>query len=112
MDGTLPTSNLNSTRLFYPFFCAVYHMQYGLPSLEIERASIKPKDYTKMRVELEQVDEIIELLKEEGKTGGSKRLSSDQRKFYNAYNEYWVHADKRRILVSFLSKLLLQAHGK
>ncbi len=112
MCDTLPNSNLRSSRLFYSFFCAVYHMQFRLPKLNAERITFKPESYVKLRNALEQVDEIIETSKEAERSGKDTSLSAEQRKFYNAYTEYWVHADKRKIMIEFVCKLMVKTLKK
>lgn len=108
MEDTLPDSNLRSPRLFYPFFCAVYHIQFRLPKLKIARKAFRPPSYTKLRNVLAEIDQLLETAKREDGDGVGA-LSAEHRKFYNAYSEHWVHADERRILTQFICRLMLKA---
>jgi hypothetical protein len=109
MSETLAQSNLRSTRLLYPFFCAVYHMQFKLPHFTAKRKTFKAQTYAKLRNALEIVDTIIEQKKEEERTGNPSALTSEQRKFYDAYSEHWVNIDERKTLTSYLCKLMVKA---
>lgn len=109
MGDTLAQSNLRSTRLLYPFFCGVYHMQFKLPEFKAKRCTFKPAAYTKIRNALQVVDSLIEQKKEEERSGNPAALSTEQRKFYDAYSEHWVHADKRKTLTAYLCKQMVKA---
>lgn len=61
----LSESKLREARLLYPLFCAIYHMQYGLPELTYGRKSIKPEDYPKIRIALQKIDSLFEKLEKE-----------------------------------------------
>jgi hypothetical protein len=37
------------------------------------------------------------------------KLSSDERRFYDAYSEHWVHADKRVILTEYLCRAMVNS---
>src|SRR6266404_5298685 len=106
MGDTLAQSNLRSTRLLYPFFCAVYHMQFKLPSFSAKRMRFKPASYPKIRNALEVVDRVIEQRKEEEESGNPSTVSAEQRKFYDAYSEHWVNIDERKTLTAYLCKLM------
>jgi len=136
LGETLSTSSFRATRLFYPLFCAIYHMKFGLPRTKWERVSFKPVDYQKLRIALEQVDEIFEKVRiaeeeperqrliKEGKIEDHEleeeeivnekiedfdHLSPNERKFYNAWQEHWVHAENRRLLAEYICKLMTKA---
>lgn len=62
MEGSLRQSRLSEPRLLYAFFCAVYHMQFGLPEMTLTRCPFKAKAYPKLRIAVAKVDEIFEKL--------------------------------------------------
>lgn len=112
MEDTLPQSTLKSTRLFYSFFLAIYHMQFGLPNLDVKRIAFNPTSYPKLRNALGHIDEVITKLKAEGKVGqqgGSTLFTAEARKFYRAYAEYWVHAAERNTLTKYICKVMTKA---
>jgi len=90
MDDSLATSSLSSTRLFYPFFCTIYHMQYGLTGFDHPREKIKIPDYPKILAAMSVVDDIIEKEKSED-TKLKDLLNAEEATFYKAYSEHWVH---------------------
>jgi len=60
----LRESKFRETRLLYPLFCAIYHLNHQLPELTCKRLSIKPTDYSKLNVALNSIDMIFEKLDE------------------------------------------------
>ena len=48
-EGTLRDSNFRTVPNFYGVFVALYHMNYGIPNLNVERHIITSKDYPKVR---------------------------------------------------------------
>ena len=137
MEDTLPDSKFNEPRLLYPLFCAVFHMRFGLPGMECGRISFKPSDYPKLRIALGEVDDVFEKLRiveeeaegqelieegelreedafeeeeaEEETTEEVDPLSPEERRFYNAYIEHWVHAENRRYRTEYICKLMINA---
>lgn len=112
MEDTLPESNLRSTRLFYPFFLAVYHMQYGLPHLNVKQIAFTSTEYPRLRNALGHIDAVVTKLnaeRKEGRQGESKLFNAEARKFYNAYNEYWVHGPERNTLTKYICKVMVKA---
>lgn len=124
MGDNLSKSSFRERRLLYPLFCVVYHMQFGLPEMSNERILIKPLDYEKVRVALEQVDDIFVKLKvaEEEEPGeGTKRvgkknaamistlLTKAERTFYEAYITHWVHARNRKSMAEYIHKLIVKS---
>jgi hypothetical protein len=107
--SSLPDSEFNATRLFYPLFCAVYHLKFGLPKLGSPRTAFKPGDYAKMRIAMEQVDELIKKVEAAEETHEALKLSGEQRRFLDAYKEHWVHADNRTTMTSHICRLLVDA---
>lgn len=93
-----------ATRLFYPLFCAVYHMRFGLPRLHAVRAVIRPTEYPKLKTVLERIDDLIDRIDAASKAHEDIELSAEDRKFYDAYSVHWVHADKRTVLTQYLCK--------
>lgn len=65
LEDSLRESKFKETRLLYPLFCAVYHMEYGLSELAGKRISLKPSSYPKLRIALQEIDEIFETLDQE-----------------------------------------------
>jgi uncharacterized protein with ParB-like and HNH nuclease domain len=96
-------------RLFYPLFCAIYHMKFGLPKLGVQRLSLKNIDYPKLKMALEGINELIERIKTAAAAHRDAAISSEERKFYDAFDEHWVHADKRTILTEYVCKQLIKA---
>jgi len=115
LSDTLSKSNFRERRLLYPLFCVAYHMQYGLPEMTLERTPIKPVSYEKVRVALEQVDDIFEKLRvakdEADERGGevSDPLTKGERAFHEAYVTHWVHAKNRKFATDYLHKLIARS---
>lgn len=104
VSDNLPTLRFRATRLFYPLFCAVYHMKFDLPRLNAPRSSIKAGDYPKFKMVLERIDDLIARIEIAEATNEDLDLAAEDRRFYNAYDEHWVHADKRTILTQYLCR--------
>jgi hypothetical protein len=100
----LPKLEFRATRLFYPLFCGVYHMQFRLPRLQAPRRSIKVGDYAKLKTLLEEVDQLIEKIRAAEKAHAEVQLSPEDRRFYDSYNTHWVHATNRTVLTRYLCK--------
>ena len=109
LETKLPDLSLRATRLFYPMFCALYHLKFGLPKLTVSRESFKPSDYPKLRIALEKVDSLIDKVETAEQDHEAVHLASDERRFYDAYSRHWVHADKRTVLTVYICKLLVGA---
>jgi hypothetical protein len=103
-EDDLPQSQFKAIRLFYPLFCAVHHMKFGLPKLKTERATLRVVDYPKFKNALESIDELLETTKP-----STPNISADDRKFLNAYTVHWVHADKRITLTDYICRKLRKA---
>lgn len=65
LSDSLRESKLREARLLYPLFCAAYHMQHGLSELTCDRKPIKPEDYPKLRITLQEIDGLFEKLEKE-----------------------------------------------
>src|SRR5262249_2554687 len=109
LGSELPQLRLRATRLFYPLFCAIHHLKFGLPKLNATRASLKSSDYPKLKIALEDVDNLLERIEAAEEAHEELRLSAAHRRFYDAYSEHWVHADKRTTLTEFISNVLVEA---
>ena len=105
----LPQSAFGATRLFYPLFCAIYHLKFGLVDLHAERKSFKLKDYPKLKIALEGVDELLDRIEVAEEAHEQIKLTAEERKFYDAFSTHWVHADKRTILTEYICKHLANA---
>jgi hypothetical protein len=95
-----------ATRLFYPLFCAIFHLKFRLPRLIAPRSSFGVSDYPKMKTALEQVDALIDGIEHE-KVG--LNVSAEEQKFYDSYDEHWVHTEERIILTQYICKQLVKA---
>ncbi len=105
----LPDLEFRATRLFYPLFCAVYHMQFRLPRLKAARRTIKVGDHARLKTVLEQVHELIKKIAAAEKAHETTALSAEERRFYEAYDKHWVHATNRTVLTQYLCKQFLKA---
>lgn len=112
MGDSIPTTNFKNTRLFYPLFCAVYHMQYALPGLTVPRVTIRQQSYSKIHTSLRQVDTIFRKIREERETQQLTSLTASQRSFYKAFAEYSVRAANRKYLTGYICKLISKAVPK
>jgi hypothetical protein len=108
-DGDLSKLKFRATRLFYPLFCAVYHLKYGLPRLSSPRVPIKVVQYPKLKTVLEQTGDLIDKIKAAEDANERIDLSAEDRRFYDAFNEHWVHADKRTVLTQYLCRHFVKA---
>jgi len=98
-----------SARLFYPLFCSIHHLKFGLPKLDAPRTKIKVADYPKLKNVLENADDLIDRVEASVEADEILRLSAEQRRFFDAYDEHWVHADKRTILTQYLCRHFVRA---
>lgn len=105
----LATLHFRATRLFYPLFCAIYHIKFRLKRLQAPRPSFKVSDYPKMRIGLEQIDDLIDRIRAAEDEHQNIVLSTEERKFYNAYTVHWIHAEKRTVLTEYVCKQLAKA---
>jgi hypothetical protein len=109
VGADLPQLKFRAIRLFYPLFCAVFHLKFGLPKLNVSRLSLKVTAYPKLKMALEGVDELIDEIKAAEDAQQNITLSTEVRKFYDAYSEHWVHVDKRTILTEYICKQFTKA---
>lgn len=105
LGAELSQLRFRATRLFYPLFCAVFHVKVGLPRLGVPRPpSFKPSDYPKLKVALENIEELINRIETAKKNNAQLQLSTEERRFYDAYTEHTVHAEERTILTQYLCR--------
>jgi hypothetical protein len=104
VGDALPNLRFRSTKLFYPLFCAVYHLKFGLPRLNAPRRSPRLADYPKMNNVLEQVDALIA-----GIEAGTRQPSDEERRLFDSQDEHWVHASNRTILTQHLCRRFVNA---
>ena len=109
LGDELPKLKFRATRLFYPLFCAVYHMQFRLPRLNAPRRTIKVGDHARLKTVLEEVDELIEKISAAEKAHEEVDLSAEERKFHQAYNKHWVHVANRTVLTQYLCRQFVRA---
>jgi hypothetical protein len=109
VGADLPQLEFRATRLLYPLFCAVFHLKFGLPRLRSTRSAFKVTDYPKLKMVLERVSEVIDKIKSAEDEHTSIELSTEDRRFYDAYSEHWVHADKRTILTKYICRQFVKA---
>ncbi len=105
----LPDSAFRSSRMFYALFCAVYHENYGLPRISLKRTRLRTTDFSKLKVALDGIDDLIERFKEATDNNQELVGSSDELRFYDAYTEHWVHADKRKIRTEYICREFAKA---
>ena len=104
MQDTLKDSNFRRVPLFYTLFCAIYHMQYSLPGLNLKRVPIRRSDTPKIRVAIENAESVFEVDKSE--------LSARERKFREATDVHTIHASNRLIRAKYVNQLILDAIQK
>ena len=108
-DGSLPSSKFRAIRLLYPLYCAIYHLQFGLPKMAISRQRIKVSDYPKVAMALEKIDDLLLQIADAEVEHEEIPLSTTDRRFYDAYDEHWVHADKRMILTEYICRKIVRS---
>lgn len=102
----LPQLNFRATRLFYPLYCAICYLKFGIPKLAVQKIQLRFCDYTKVKIALEQVDDLIERMDANSNTNDKVSLTPEENRFCDAYKEHWVHADKRTTLTEYLIKVI------
>lgn len=105
----LPQLKFRATRLLYPLFCAVYHLKFKLPRLRVATASLRSSGYPKLRTVLDSIDQRIDDIKAAETSHSAIPLTAEEKKFYDAYNEHWVHAEERTVLTEYVCKRFVQA---
>lgn len=82
--------------LFYSLFCAVAHMQFGLPKLSSRRARISPPKAARVVNQLTEVDHIWE-------TDGR---NEHEKAFLNTAKRATTHQPERELRAKFLCELI------
>ena len=98
----LSTLKFRATRLFYPLFCCVYHMQFALPKLEAPRARLTVREYPKLMALLDRLHEMITESEVDATRQEVPPATPQDRRFFDAYSKHWVHATNRTILTRYL----------
>lgn len=109
LGPALPQLDFASPRMFYPLFCAIYHLKFRLRKLTAPRKPFRAADYPRLKMALEEIDDLIERIKDSEAEHEEISLSSEERRFYNAYKEHWVHSDERAVLTTYIGKRLIVA---
>jgi hypothetical protein len=109
VGSDLPQLQLRATRLFYPLFCAVFHMKFGLPKLSVSRVPIGISDYPKVKMILEGISGLVDNIEEAKKKNQDLELSSEDRRFREAYSTHWVHAEERTVLTQYICRRFAKA---
>lgn len=60
LGDTLSTSSFRTTPNFYGLFVALYHMNYGIPGLDLPRKPITEKDFSKIRHAIDEINCILD----------------------------------------------------
>lgn len=108
VGNDLPQLKFRAMRLFYPLFCAIYHLKFKLPRLHASRTSIKVAAYPKLKMTLEKISQLIENIDAAKKTNTNIQVSAEERRFYDAYDEHWVHAEQRTVLTQYICKQMVE----
>lgn len=95
----LPELRFRATRLFYPLFCAIYHLKFGLPKLQAPRRTTPQSSYPKLLSVLEAIDGQLD-----GIEDGTLQPTDEQRRFYDAQRVHSVHALNRTQLTQYLCR--------
>ncbi|MCH7574497.1 MAG: DUF262 domain-containing protein [Candidatus Marinimicrobia bacterium] len=126
LGSTFASSKFSSRVIFYPLFCALYHMEYGLQEFNEDRKRIKKKDHAKVQVALESINYIYEIYEKieaigdnlealtdlqmlEKKTALIDQLSASEQEFYSASRVHWVNSGPRTVMTKYISKLIVEA---
>ncbi len=92
--------------LLYPLFCAVYHLKYTMPRVHAPRRPPKPPDYPKLRAVLEEMNDLIDEIKD-----GTRQPTEEQRRVYEALDTHWVHASNRLTITRYICQRFVAALG-
>jgi Protein of unknown function DUF262 len=106
---TLAGSEFHAIRMFYPLFCSLYHLKYGLPKFRHSRKKFRPSDYPKISVALDGIAKLVTSIKEAEKEHEDIDLTTEERRFYEALTVRWVHAKKRITMTEYICKRLVKA---
>lgn len=98
----LKSLRFRAAKLFYPLFCSVYHLKYGLPNLIAPRKTIKAAEFPRLKAAVEQIDVLIDSVEK-----GVLKPTGDDRRLFEAQAQHWVHASNRTVLTQQISKRLV-----
>ena len=98
----LSSMRFRATRLFYPLFCAVYHLKYKLPRLQAPRVQPRTRHFPRYLAALQRIDEQVSIVEADRDLGGETPRATEIRAFVEAYDKHWVHATNRTLLTKFL----------
>jgi hypothetical protein len=106
---SLSNSEFRAIRLFYPLFCAIYHLKHKMGKMKATRRTIRESQYAKLKNGLEYIDNLLVEIEDSRKNTRKLNLTADDKKFWDAYREHWVHADKRIIVADYVCKKMTEA---
>ena len=107
MQESLKERCFRRVPLFHTLFCAIYHMQYGIPNLDFKRTQIKHSDFPKIRVALEKIDQIFEVDKQD-----IDKLLPKEKEFRLATDVHTIHAANRVIRIKYVLEIIRSAIQK
>lgn len=96
---TLKTSNFRTTPNFYGLFVSLYHMNYGIPNLNLPRKTISEKDLPKLISTLEDINSILE----------SEESSTEYFEFIKSTKDATTDVPARLTRCTFIINKLLQS---
>ena len=97
-----------ATRFMYPLFCAIYHMKFALVNFDAPRKAFGVRDYPKLRVALDEVDELVGRIKAAEEAEEEIELAEAERQFRASYSHHWVHASNRTLLTKYLCEKMVR----
>jgi hypothetical protein len=99
MEGRFPESDFKRFHLFYSLFCSIYHFQYGLPGLKVNKTQIRITDFPKIRIALEEVDNIFDK--------GDIDRSPEEREFLTAARRATTDAPVRQLRTVYICEKII-----
>jgi len=102
--STADDSSFRRGPLFYTLFCAVYHMQFGMPDIKRKRTSIKQRDIPKICIALEKIDQIFSV-----PASAVSSLPPRDREFRQATDVHTIHASNRTVRAEYVIDLIRNA---
>jgi hypothetical protein len=109
LGTTMPELVFKQTRLLFPLFCALYHLQFELPKLQAARKTPKASAHARMKGALDEIDDLVRQATAATEEGEKPDLTAEDRKFYEAYSKHWVHAANRTAMTQYLCRRLVKA---
>lgn len=105
----LPQLRFRATRLFYPLFCAVFNLKFGLRRLGIPKSPLRGADYPKLKVVLETISAMVAGVEAARKKNREAALAPEDRRFFEAYSVHWVHAEQRTLMAQHVCRRFAKA---